>query len=391
MTEGAAPADQATLCWNAAGGVWDALAPGDLMSNLLALGPAGSTWNANGLGIGAAPAAGYPLTILMSNAGALNTIIRNTSAAATAETDIRAQNDVADNISIGIVSSAYAAGGLFPARRSYLNSNSPGGLLVRSSSGGISFGLSNNANIYMTLDASGFFKAGGYTGSAASHYLTAYNNTEGTNILGLSGTSSDVINFFVAAAASSASSTNCAMRIGRAASNSRSINASGTLNASGADYAEYETKANGCGVVAKGQIVGFDANGEITDKWASAVSFGVKSTDPNLVGGDVWGTPEALGLEYPDRDDVDFAAKKEAYDTALEAARQNVDRVSYSGKVPVNVTGAVVGDYIIAVQSGDGIGGQAVANPTFDQYRVAVGRVRKILADGRAYIAVIVH
>lgn len=70
---------------------------------------------------------------------------------------------------------------------------------------------------------------------------------------------------------------------------SRSINAGGTINASGADYAEYMRKSRGCFDIAKGQIVGIDKNGEITDKMNDAISYMVKSTNPSLVGGDDWG------------------------------------------------------------------------------------------------------
>lgn len=89
-------------------------------------------------------------------------------------------------------------------------------------------------------------------------------------------------------------------------STGRSINAAGTINANGSDYAEYMTKADECGVVAKGQIVGVDAAGKLTDKWADSVSFMIKSTDPSYVGGDIWGSqlvigarPEQPTLELP--------------------------------------------------------------------------------------------
>ncbi len=191
----------------------------------------------------------------------------------------------------------------------------------------------------------------------------------------------------------------------------RSINAGGTINASGADYAEYETKNASCGPVAKGQIIGFDVFGKVTDKWAEAKSFGVKSTNPAYVGGDAWGSQEALGKLVPvkpvepkplsDAEEItpeqrtqyaaDLAAyelAKERFDAALEESRAKVDRIAYSGKVPVNVSGAKVGDYIIPVQDGDGIGGIAVTEPTFEQYRKAVGQVRRLLPDGRPEIAV---
>jgi len=79
----------------------------------------------------------------------------------------------------------------------------------------------------------------------------------------------------------------------------RSLTSSGNNNASGADYAEYERKSASCGIVVKGQIIGFDVDGKITDKWADALSFGIKSTDPSYVGGDVWGNEEAIGLANP--------------------------------------------------------------------------------------------
>lgn len=160
------------------------------------------------------------------------------------------------------------------------------------------------------------------------------------------------------------------LQLSRSASTSRSINASGTLNASGADYAEYEQN-NGL-VIAKGAIVGFKADGTLTLTFSEAVRFGVKSTDPSFVGGDTWGS-DLTG-------------------DALEAARAKVDRIAYSGKVPVNVLGATAGGYIIAVAAQDGsITGEFVADPDFSQYKKAVGRVNKILADGRAEVAVIVH
>lgn len=66
--------------------------------------------------------------------------------------------------------------------------------------------------------------------------------------------------------------------------------------------------------------------------------------------------------------------------------------MAYSGKVPVNVTGATPGGYIIAVEGENGlIAGQFVADPDFSQYKRAVGRINRILEDGRAEVAVMVH
>ena len=188
-----------------------------------------------------------------------------------------------------------------------------------------------------------------------------------------------------------------AMQVGNAGGTGRSINAGGTVNASGADYAEYER--NGGLSIAKGDIVGFKADGVLTLTFSEAIRFAVKSTDPSYVGGDTWGGEDQVGVqpqapaedaeqEVIDQYETDIAA----FNAAHEAARQLVDRIAYSGKVPVNIQGATAGDYIIAVAADDGsINGQAVSDPDFTQYKLAVGRVNRILDDGRAEIAVIIH
>jgi hypothetical protein len=166
----------------------------------------------------------------------------------------------------------------------------------------------------------------------------------------------------------SANASAAAIRVGDSTT-LRSINASGTINASGADYAEYMTKA-GDFVVAKGDVVGINAEGKLTNVFDEAVSFCVKSTDPSYVGGDVW------GCGYDNDPD------------GLEAARQCVDRIAFAGQVPVNVTGATPGQFIIPVNDNGAIKGEAVSSPTFEQYQIAVGKVIAIEADGRARIIV---
>lgn len=221
------------------------------------------------------------------------------------------------------------------------------------------------------------------------------------------------------------SATAAALKLYKDTATSRSINAAGTINASGADYAEYERKRAGCGLIAKGQIVGRTADGLLTDRWSEAITYGVKTTNPNLVGGDTWGTEEAIGMTMPepprlpeivhadepgDRESVAWAAGAAAqayalakieydgqmvvFEQRLEAARADVDRIAYAGRVPCNVTGAAPGDYIVAAEGADdSIIGQAIAPAAIDfaNYRRAVGRVHRILDDGRAEIAVMVH
>ena len=217
------------------------------------------------------------------------------------------------------------------------------------------------------------------------------------------------------------SPTPCVLWIG-AQANGRSISAAGTFNASGADYAEYMVKSSACATVAPGQIIGIDANGQITDHWGQAVAFAVKSTDPCMVGGDRWGQhlgerPEAVTrilattrpvlvseataereAEYrdelvPGETDAEWAARQApglAFDAALEAARQTVDRIAFAGQVPVNVQGATPGQYIVPVQAGEGIAGVAIDEDdmTFKQYLRTLGKVIAIEEDGRARIIV---
>ena len=154
-------------------------------------------------------------------------------------------------------------------------------------------------------------------------------------------------------------------------STDRSINAAGTVNASGADYAEYMAKA-GDFTIAKGDICGINPNGKLTNVFANAVGFVVKSTDPSYVGGDSWGAD----IEDP---------------VQLETERQKVDRIAFAGQVPVNVMDASPGQYIVPMPTTQGgITGIAKdeADLTLAEYMRAVGKVIAIEDDGRARIIV---
>lgn len=254
--------------------------------------------------------------------------------------------------------------------------------------------------------------------NAASGY------SAGTLMVDFQGTTSSSfgVKFYEGANSSTPNAANTVVKIGQMNASGRSLGATGTLNASGADYAEYEHN-NGL-TISKGQIVGFKADGTLTLNYADAIRFGIKSTAPSFVGGDAWATDEIVG-PAPDRvsrimpefedvtdadgktakvqtapgeTDAEWAARESAYNAAwaayqakIEVERAKVDRIAYSGKVPANVTGATPGGYIVAVDSAGAIAGEFVPSPSFDQYRNAVGRVNRILPDGRCEVAVIVH
>jgi hypothetical protein len=236
------------------------------------------------------------------------------------------------------------------------------------------------------------------------------------------------------------------LHVGKNGTTSRSINVPGTVNTMGNDYAEYIFKSSTCGIVVPGQIVGITADNKVTDKWADAVMFSIKSTAPSFVGGDSWASdvgprpsaqaepaptqplrradvftqqpvPGTNPLEFedvvtePGDTDEEWAGKQAAYtaalaahniavqqdaesmatfDAALEVERQKVDRIAIAGRVPVNVQGAQPGDYIVPVQDGTGIKGVPVHEDdlSMKQYLRAVGRVISIEPDGRAYVMV---
>lgn len=236
------------------------------------------------------------------------------------------------------------------------------------------------------------------------------------------------------------------MYVGKNSTTNSSMRTGGTVSTSGNDYAEYIFKSSTCGIVSPGQIVGITADNKVTDKWADAVMFSIKSTAPSFVGGDTWASdvgqrpspqagpaptqplrredmltqqpvPGANPLEYedvvsePGDTDEEWAEKQAAYtaalaahniavqqdaeamatfDAALEVERQKVDRIAIAGRVPVNVQGAQPGDYIVPVQDGAGIKGVPVHEDdlSMKQYLRAVGRVISIEPDGRAYVMV---
>ena len=294
--------------------------------------------------------------------------------------------------------------------------------------GGMAFGSYNAGGAqteYGRFDANGNLLVGTTVGS---FHIVGKAGAEGGTIFGVTGPTGYSVTFGIVNGGGQ-SAAGAAAYVSKHSGTGRSINAGGTINASGADYAEYMTKADGCGTIAAGDVCGVDRDGRLTRTWADAISFVVKSTDPAYVGGDVWGAhlpprpvdpgaPPAAPIApgpAPSDDDEAFAAWRSAADAypdlviahqstlstwqaakatyeaalpvweaELEAARQTVDRIAFAGQVPVNIDGTfAVGDYLIAAANAGGIHAVAVpeADITFDQYRRRFGKVWAIRGD----------
>jgi hypothetical protein len=234
------------------------------------------------------------------------------------------------------------------------------------------------------IDSSGNLLVGTTSGSSSIFQKSVTNNS-GADILRIQ--SSAFCARFMGASGGGESAANAAMGISKDATTNRSINAGGTVNASGADYAEYMEKS-GSFTISKGDVIGINAQGKLTNVFEDAISFAIKSTDPSYVGGDVWGSQEALGMKRPTNDSTQ--EQKDAFYGALEIARQKVDRIAFAGQVPVNVTGATAGQYIVPINDNGAIKGIAKneADLTMSDYIKSVGKVIAIETDGRAKIIV---
>ena len=200
-----------------------------------------------------------------------------------------------------------------------------------------------------------------------------------------------------------------AIRIPTNTTTGRSINAGGTVNASGADYAEYMYKSDGCLGIEKGEVVGVDVDGKLTKVYDDAISFVIKSTNPSIVGGDIWFNEsfdeneptntfnevlsEGASAEeidqfnarifaYNEKLEVDILEYKErlkSFNDRLEVGRQKVDRIAFCGQVPIAYE-ANSGDYIIPLRNTDGsIGIETTKQPTFEQHLKCVGKVWKVV------------
>ena len=134
--------------------------------------------------------------------------------------------------------------------------------------------------------------------SAAQHQITK-SVAEGSNVLSITGSGTQAI-VVASANGNSWNSGLPALYVAKNTATSRSINAAGTLNASGADYAEYRQIIPALyGTVMKGALLGYDADGLMTNVFAHVVGRVLpKSTNPSYVGGDTWGIEASIATAY---------------------------------------------------------------------------------------------
>ena len=254
-----------------------------------------------------------------------------------------------------------------------------GGLDIRTASNYIVLS-DGDGNPRITVDNNGGVGIGTVSPSAQGgyHLITAPGSvtTSGTVFLTMAGNATGTARSAYVGIADTGgqNGANSALWVTKVGATGRSISAAGTINALGTDYAEYMVKT-GNFTINKGDICGIDVNGKLTNVFADAISFVVKSTNPSYVGGDRWGAKS-------EKDGDDYTQEE------LEQQRQLVDRIAFSGQVPVNVTGAIAGQYIIPINNNGAINGQAISNPTFEQYQISVGKVISVDLTGKPTIIV---
>ena len=238
-------------------------------------------------------------------------------------------------------------------------------------------------------------------GSAAYHMLYAPTITgTGTVTASIGGSHGGCVFFNSSSYGANAAET--VLVVQKVGGTGRSINAGGTINASGADFAEYRELIPALyNNTSAGDLLGYNSEGLLTNVFADVTGrFCIKSTSPAYVGNDIWGNEDAIG-ELPkepvqDEDTTDeafadlmaqYELDKEAHALVLEAARVKVDRIAIAGIVPANVTGitvADVGTYLVPTSNEDGtIGAIAIDedNLTLKQYIKSFGAVERIDGD----------
>ena len=146
------------------------------------------------------------------------------------------------------------------------------------------------------------------------------------------------------------------------------------------DYAEFIKKSVPSDVFYPGDIVGIDANGELTKLFADALHFMIISENPTIIGG------------YSFADNNSNVSYSDSVFTSLH------EKIGFCGRLsvnmPTNSMNVVPGDYIVPIASSDGtIIASSVhqKDTTMSDFMMAVGHVVKVeTKDGMSRPIVII-
>lgn len=340
---------------------------GTIGGNLSVTGTLSTTGNISTtakLGVGMTPI--NILDITQSQNGQSNVSVLNSNSGGSASSAFIARNGTS---TVQIVQLGTTGGSSISAIGSgYVYSEKQLGLI--SNTGTVTLVAGGASTNQVTLKTDGTLLIGTTTAISSAHTIIKATLTDdnGEIVAAITGATTTSAAKFYAVSASGANAANAALSLGKDNTTSRSINAGGTINASGAGGYEFRLKSSNCGNIAKGAIVGFDGDNKIVDKWSMAVGgFGVKSTDPGIgLGGIKWGTSETIGEQptlaprretitnfsddmddqgnriiesvEPGETDEEFAQRRAAYEAdladwkqRLEEERQTVDRIEMVG------------------------------------------------------------
>lgn len=186
-------------------------------------------------------------------------------------------------------------------------------------------------------------------------------------------------------------SLEAAMFVRNHTTTNRSINLSGEYHASGSDYAEYMIKSNPNIEYKKGDILGINEFGRLTNIFDDSKHFVIKSTEPGIVGNDIWHLLENE-LLTGDEENKNLSNKEK-----LQLLRKWVDRIAFVGQVPINYQdekeNIKEGYFVIPIKNQQtGLIDISFISPndlTFDQFKKSVGKIIKFENHSRQPIVMV--